>query len=121
MKTFLAAAVSLLAVAVAAPAHAQYNRSAGQSAPATEVDRVQVKDASGKVHYEEHVVPVKHDKWGNAQGNQNDLATDGAFEGQTVAVLQLFTGEGFDFSLPRAALKEKGFSVFRWQNQPPPP
>ena len=31
-----------------------------------------------------------------------------AFEGQTVAVLHFYTGEGFDFSLPKAALKEKG-------------
>jgi hypothetical protein len=119
MKTIIAAFAAVLACAVAAPASAQYTRAAGQSAPATEVDRVQVKDASGKTHYEEHVVPVHHDRWGNAQGNQNDLATDGAFEGQTVAVLQLYTG--FDFSLPRAALKEKGFSVFRWVENPPPP
>jgi hypothetical protein len=98
MKTFLAAVFSVLACAVAAPAaHAQYTRAAGQSAPQG----------------------AKPDRWGNAQGNQNDLATDGAFEGQTVAVLQLYTG--FDFSLPRAALKEKGFSVFRWVDKPPPP
>jgi hypothetical protein len=97
MKTFLAAVAAVLACAVAPPvAHAQYNRVAGQSAPAG----------------------AKADRFGNAQGNQNDLATDGAFDGQTVAVLQLYTG--FDFSLPRAALKEKGFSVFRWVNQPPP-
>jgi hypothetical protein len=119
MKTIIAAFAAVLACAVAAPASAQYTRAAGQSAPATEVDRVQVKDGKGNVHYEEHVVPVKSDRWGNAQGNQNDLATDGAFEGQTVAVLQLYTG--FDFSLPRAALKEKGFSVFRWVQNPPPP
>ncbi|RLD64867.1 MAG: hypothetical protein DRI95_09965, partial [Bacteroidetes bacterium] len=30
-----------------------------------------------------------------------------------------YTGEGFDFSLPKAALKEKGFSVYRWINSPP--
>jgi hypothetical protein len=119
MKTILAAFAAVLACAVAAPASAQYTRAAGQSMPATEVDRVQVQDASGKTHYEQRVVPVKSDRWGNAQGNQNDLATDGAFEGQTVAVLQLYTG--FDFSLPRAALKEKGFSVFRWVDKPPPP
>jgi len=122
MKTILAAFAAIVAVAAtAAPAHAQYNRVAGQSAPATEVERVTTVDSSGKSHSEMRVVPVKHDRWGNAQGNQNDLAVDGAFEGQTVAVLQLFTGEGFDFSLPRAALKEKGFSVYRWSNQPPPP
>ena len=97
MKSILAAFAAVLACAVAAPASAQYNRAAGQSAPAG----------------------AKPDRWGNAQGNQNDLATDGAFEGQTVAVLQLYTG--FDFSLPRAALKEKGFSVFRWVANPPPP
>jgi hypothetical protein len=119
MKTIVAAFAAVLACAVAAPASAQYTRAAGQSTPATEVDRVQVKDGEGRVHYEEHVVAVKSDRWGNAQGNQNDLATDGAFEGQTVAVLQLYTG--FDFSLPRAALKEKGFSVFRWVQNPPPP
>jgi hypothetical protein len=119
MKTILAAFAAVLACAVAASASAQYTRAAGQSTPATEVDRVQVQDASGKTHYEQRVVPVKSDRWGNAQGNQNDLATDGAFEGQTVAVLQLYTG--FDFSLPRAALKEKGFSVFRWVDKPPPP
>lgn len=121
MKTFIAAFAALVACAVSAPAFAQYTRAAGQSAPATEVDRVEVQDGLGRSHYEDRVVKVRADRWGNAQGNQNDLATDGAFEGQTVAVLQLFTGEGFDFSLPRAALKEKGFSVFRWQNQPPPP
>jgi len=120
MKTIVAAFAAVLAVAVAAPASAQYTHAAGQSAPATEVDRVEVRDAAGRSHYENRVVPVKQDRWGNAQGNQNDLAVDGAFEGQTVAVLQLFTGEGFDFSLPRAALKEKGFSVYRWSNQPPP-
>jgi len=47
MKTILAAFAAVFAVAaVAAPAHAQYNRSAGQSAPATEVQRVEKRDAS---------------------------------------------------------------------------
>lgn len=62
---------------------------------------------------------VVADSYGNAQGNQYDLAVDGAFEGQTIAVLHLYTGEGFDFELPKAALKEKGFSVYRWMNRPP--
>lgn len=66
-------------------------------------------------------VKVEADQHGNAQGNQYDLAVDGAFEGETVAVLHLYTGEGFDFSLPRAALKEKGFSVYRWIDNPPSP
>lgn len=65
-------------------------------------------------------VKVEADRHGNAQGNQYDLAVDGAFQGETVAVLHLYTGEGFDFSLPKAALKEKGFSVYRWIDNPPP-
>jgi hypothetical protein len=66
-------------------------------------------------------VKVDADQHGNAQGSQYDLAVDGAFEGQTVAVLQFYTGEGFDFELPKAALKQKGFSVYRWINSPPSP
>jgi len=64
---------------------------------------------------------VEVDVHGNAEGNQYDLAVDGAFKGETVAVLHLYTGEGFDFSLPKAALQEKGFSVYRWINNPPTP
>jgi hypothetical protein len=66
-------------------------------------------------------VAVDADSHGNPQGNKYDLAVDGAFEGQTIAVLHLYTGEGFDFSLPKAALKEKGFSVYRWMDNPPTP
>ena len=35
-------------------------------------------------------------------------------------MLHFYTGEGFDFHLPAAALKEKGFSVYRWSNGAPP-
>lgn len=111
-----------LLLSFAAQAGSPYNRSAGQNAPAAAVEQHQVKDESGKVKYVDVVVdaPVKRDSFGNAQGNQYDLATDGAFAGQTVAVLHFYTGEGFDFSLPKAALQQKGFSVFRWMNTPPP-
>ncbi len=80
-----------------------------------------VVQKDGSVEYEQETVntPVAADKYGNAEGNEYDLATDGAFEGNTVAVLHLYTGEGFDFSLPKAALEEKGFSVFRWIDHPP--
>ena len=65
MKKLLAAFATLLTFAVAAPvAHAQYNAVAGQSAPASTVERVPVKDRSGAVHYEEHRVAVKADRWG---------------------------------------------------------
>ena len=59
------------------------------------------------------------DRYGNVSGNQYDLARDNAFAGKTIAVLHLYTGEGFDFRLPEFALKEKGFEVFRWQNSLP--
>lgn len=61
------------------------------------------------------------DNFGNASGNQYDLAVDGAFEGQTIVVLHFYTGENFNFEKPKAALKEKGFSVFRYVNAAPDP
>src|SRR5260221_4225633 len=101
-------------------AAAQYNPAAGQNAPVDHMSR-SVTDKDGRTHPEDVAVRPAPDKFGNAQGNEHDLAIDGAFSGQTVAVIQLYTGEGFDFSLPRAALKEKGFSVFRWSNGVPSP
>jgi hypothetical protein len=97
----------------------QYNKCAAQnviteSVEETFYDAVQKKEVKRRVEK-----PVASDSYGNAQGNQYDLAVDGAFEGQTVAVLHLYTGEGFDFELPKSALKEKGFSVYRWINNAP--
>jgi hypothetical protein len=97
----------------------QYNKCAAQnviteSVEETFYDAVQKKEVRRTVEK-----PVASDSYGNAQGNQYDLAVDGAFEGQTVAVLHLYTGEGFDFELPKSALKEKGFSVYRWINNAP--
>ena len=59
------------------------------------------------------------DKFGNPEGPEFDLVKDDAFSGLQIAVLHLYTGEGFDFGLPTAALAEKGFSVKRWNNSPP--
>jgi hypothetical protein len=117
--------LSRLALAVACllslPALAQYTSSAGQNAPSMEVVR-EVHDGKGRVVGQQRVrQEAPKDHFGNAQGNQHDLAVDGAFEGQTVAVLHSYTEEGFDFSLPRAALKEKGFSVYRWVGRAPSP
>lgn len=68
---------------------------------------------------------VNTDSYGNAVGNDFDLAVDGAFVGNTVAVLQLYSGTrhnaGFDFEDPKKALAEKGFSVYRWIDNPPSP
>ena len=99
---------------------AQYNACAAKSA-VTESVAVEVTDAETgekKIKYEQRAVAAK-DNYGNASGNQYDLAVDGAFEGQTIVVLHLYTGENFDFEKPKAALKEKGFSVYRYLNQPP--
>lgn len=62
---------------------------------------------------------VNKDKYGNPDGTQYDLAKNGAFKGHQIAVLHLFTGDGFDFQQPNAALSEKGFSVLRWKDNPP--
>lgn len=101
---------------------AQYSSYAGQNAPAAVVTE-KYTDSGGRVHQRqvEKKLDVQRDTYGNAHGNQYDLAVDGAFDGQTVAVLHLYTGENFDFSLPKEALKQKGFSVYRWVNQPPAP
>ncbi|MCB0712347.1 MAG: hypothetical protein KDD67_08475 [Ignavibacteriae bacterium] len=97
-----------------------YNTSAGVNAP----QKVAFDDAgnvaldlAGDTIY----TAASKDSYGNAQGQQYDLAPDGAFQGQTVLVLHLYTGEGFDFENPRKALEEKGFSVVRYKNNPPSP
>jgi hypothetical protein len=100
---------------------AQYNECAARNV-ITEKVRTKVYDSEQQKDVEVIIEqPVASDDYGNAQGNQYDLAVDGAFEGQTIAVLHLYTGEGFDFRLPTEAFKEKGFSVYRWINEPPTP
>lgn len=64
---------------------------------------------------------AKKDIYGNAKGNDYDLAKDDGFKGLKIAVLHLYTGENFDFKKPESALKQKGFSIIRWQNTPPSP
>jgi hypothetical protein len=66
------------------------------------------------------ITTAPRDQFGNAMGNTYDLGVDGAFRGLTVAVLHLYTGEGFDFLLPKAALEEKGFTVIHWKAAPNP-
>jgi len=96
-----------------------YTKSAGKNAPTESVSRRVIGD-DGVERTETVEAKPTQDRFGNAQGNQHDLAIDGAFEGQTVAVIQLYTID-FDFSLPKKALKEKGFSVYRWVGKPPSP
>jgi len=97
-----------------------YNKCASQNVITESAEEVYYDPVSRSEKKRMVEKEVSADTYGNADGNQYDLAVDGAFEGQTIAVLHLYTGEGFDFSLPTGALKEKGFSVYRWMNKPPP-
>ena len=99
---------------------AVYNSSAGVNAP-----QKVLRDADGNVQLDISGDTVykaaDKDTYGNAQGTQYDLAPDGAFDGQTILVLHLYTGEGFNFEYPKKALEEKGFSIVRYKNHPPSP
>lgn len=119
MRNACLVSISVL-LCLAGRAQAQYNDVAAKSAP-MEVAEEEVRRADGTVEKRRVERAPARDGYGNAAGNRFDLAVDGAFEGQTVAVLHFYTGEGFDFSLPRAALAEKGFSVYRWINAAPSP
>jgi hypothetical protein len=112
-----ALAAALLSSALSVTAHAQYNTSAGASRPMTRVP-VAARASDGRVTYHDEYRAPAADRYGNAAGSQYDLAVDGAFAGQTVAVLQLYN---FDFENARGALREKGFSVYRWSNATPTP
>ena len=118
MKTLIVSVFTF----VTALSWGQYNLCAGQS-EATERVAIESRDENTgetKITYEERKVQ-QTDSHGNASGSQYDLAVDGAFEGQTIVVLHLYTGEGFDFEAPKKALAEKGFSVYRYINVPPSP
>jgi hypothetical protein len=117
MRIKLAFVVALFSLLFSGSAFAQYNPSAGVNAPKVQVER-SVRGKDGIERKEVYFDSAPADRFGNAQGNTNDLAIDGAFEGQTVAVIQLYT---FDFELVKAALKEKGFSVYRWVGRAPSP
>lgn len=117
MRTKLALLVAVFAMLFAAPAFAQYNKGAGANKPKLEKSR-SVRDSDGTLRQEIYFEDAPVDRWGNMQGNTGDLAVDGAFEGQTVAVIQLYN---FPFDLVKDALKEKGFGVYRWVNRAPSP
>lgn len=118
-KQSIARKIKLMALMILTVSHlgafaqqkAVYNECRSQNAVYKEV----LNDQTGRTYK----VKVDVDRHGNAQGNQYDLAVDGAFDGETITVLHLYTGEGFDFNLPKEALKEKGFSVYRYIDNPP--
>jgi hypothetical protein len=61
---------------------------------------------------------IPRDRFGNVAGPEYDLSPDNTFKGQSIAVLHFYTGEGFTFDSPTAALKRKGFEVIRWTSMP---
>jgi hypothetical protein len=123
MKTskLLIAGLALSCSLISNGTFAQYNSCAAKNVITEKAEEVYYNPATQSEETRTVEREVAADSYGNAQGNQYDLAVDGAFEGQTIAVLHLYTGEGFDFKLPEAALKEKGFSTYRWMNAPPEP
>lgn len=108
--------LSLLTLLCSLNAFAQYNSSAGHNAPAPTSRSVERVDKKGEKYFETVVQEAPRDSYGNAQGSQYDLAVDGAFDGQTVYVIDLYRQ---DFSRAAGAIKRKGFSVVRVQGVPP--
>lgn len=107
----------LLALSLPAFAGDPYTAARAENAPSVErTEEVRGRDGTVTTRVVKEDAPS--DGWGNAAGNQYDLVVDGAFEGQTVAVLQFYM---FDFEPARAALAEKGFSVYRWSQDAPSP
>lgn len=92
---------------------AQYTPSAGRNAPAAAYE-MQRDDRTGKTTIvEQKNAQVAHDTHGNARGNQYDLAVDGAFDGQTVLIIDQ---TGNTLVNTRAALKEKGLASVVFPN-----
>lgn len=99
---------------------AQYNSVAGKNVIREKVEEQYIDKESGKKELRIVEREVVSDTYGNAKGNQYDLAVDGAFEGQTIAVLD-FCEDGYSFDTAKGALAEKGFSVYRWSKAAPSP
>jgi hypothetical protein len=106
----------LLSLLCSLNAFAQYNSIAGQNAPAPAAEQVERVRKDGSKFVETVVKEAPRDSYGNAAGSQYDLAVDGAFDGQTVFVVDLYRQ---DFSRAAEAIKKKGFSVVRYQDVPP--
>ncbi len=120
MKKSILFTLALLATSLFG--HAQYNTCAGKS-EVMESRTVEMHDeATGEMKKVVVQEKVKNtDGFGNASGNQYDLAVDGAFEGQTIVVLQFCRDAGYNFDLAKVALKEKGFGVYQFIHAAPTP
>ena len=121
--------VSLLLTASAGTAVAQYTKQAGRSAPTAEAaasDPSLSAPRGGERDKHRHSqgntgtgggAQIARDDFGNARGAHFDLAVDGAFDGQTILMIDYY-GQSIDG--PREAVKAKGFSVVRLSAAPPP-
>ena len=108
MRTPLVALLAIVAL-FGATARAQYTPSAGKNAPAEAyVQQDRAVDDVGPAVIRKVDTPVQRDTHGNAQGNQYDLAVDGAFNGQTVLILDQ---NGNTLEDTKAALAQKGLAV----------
>jgi len=110
--------VSLL---VSTTAWAQYTPAAGQNAPRRAYRPVlkksgeYAKDKLGRTRFQPVKAAPKVDRHGNASGNQYDLAIDGAFQGQTVLILDQV---GNTLVNTRKALARKGFATVVFRGKP---
>ncbi len=130
MRSLLLAAIPML---WASTAFAQYNDQAGKSkveaeaapAPTTapRSDGGGTGRASKKAlenNTQQRPNQIARDTFGNAQGSKYDLAVDGAFDGQTIVIVDYYSFQySQDFSGPKNAVKEKGFSMLRYNQAPP--
>ena len=126
MRSFLLAAIPTL---WATTAFAQYNKQAGRSvvepeaAPASTTPD-QRGGGVGRNSLDSTKRPARkaqiaRDSFGNAQGATYDLAVDGAFDGQTIVIVDFYSFTyNQDFSGPKNAVKEKGFSMLRYNQAP---
>lgn len=108
--------LTLLGLCCTIGSFAQYNSCAGQSA-IREEKRLEVYDETTKVitTVTTYVMPAEADAHGNLKGNEYDLARDGAFEGQTIFVVNI-CGNTMDYA--KAAVKEKGFNMVEVRSFP---
>ncbi len=109
-----------LFLGIASTTFAQYNSVAGKNRITENVEEEYYDKDLGVKKSRIVEKEVESDTYGNAKGNQYDLAVDGAFEGQTIAVLD-FCEDGYSFDTAKGALAEKGFSVYRWSKAAPSP
>ncbi len=146
MRNFGVLVSLMIVTASAGTAAAQYTKQAGKNAPtaeaagaaapASESAPAKAGDRSsrdkptsappggrgvGTANGNTKPAQIARDDFGNAQGTHFDLAVDGAFDGQTILVIDYYGAQyGIGFDGPRDAVKLKGFNVVRMFKEPEP-